>query len=142
MHKRNLCFLTLFISLCTWGCGNGNVNLNGKITFSDDGSPLTIGTVYFASGSHLARGDIDSNGTYQIGSHSQKDGLPPGTYRVYISGAIKSDGAGMGSGMGNKMGGTTTPLIDKKFTQAESSGIEVEVTSSLKTFDFKVDRAK
>jgi hypothetical protein len=112
MHKRYFCFLALFVSLCVWGCGNNQVSVSGNITFSDDGSPLTVGTVYFMSDSHLARGDINSNGTYNIGSLSQKDGLPPGTYRVYISGAVKSNGVGMGSGMGGGMGESTIPLID------------------------------
>jgi len=147
MIKRYFGFFALCVSLCVWGCGSGNVGLSGKITFSDDGSPLTVGTVYLSSGAHLARGDINSDGTYQIGSLSQKDGLPPGTYRVYVSGAVKEDTAGGGGGgmrgnMGGSMGANVVPLIDPKFTNANSSGIEVEVTPSLKTFDFQVDRAR
>jgi hypothetical protein len=46
---------------------------------------------------------------------------------------------GMGSAA---MGNAPTPLIDQKFTSAARTPLEVEVTSSLKTFDFVVDRAK
>ena len=142
MNKRYFGFLALLASLCVWGCGNGNVGLSGQITFSDDGSPLTVGTVFFVSDSHLARGDISSDGTYRLGSLSEKDGLPAGVYRIYISGAIKESGTDNRGGMGGGMGADMIPLIDPKFTNAKSSGIEVDVTSSLKTFDFKVDRAK
>ena len=142
MYKKYSGFLFLLMSLCVLGCGNGNVGLSGKVTFSDDGAPLTVGTVWFTTNSFLARGNIDENGIYRVGSRSEKDGLPPGTYRVYISGAVKEGSAGNRGGMGGGMGGNVVPLIDPKFTNAKSSGIEVEVTSSLKNFDFAVDRAK
>ena len=145
MNKRYFGFLFLFVSLCVWGCGGGKVGLSGKVTYSDDGSPLPIGTVWFTTDSFLARGDIDENGVYRIGSLSTKDGLPPGKYRVYVSGAVKpNEASGNGNSMGSGMGGSGAPipLIDPKFASAGSSGIEVEVTPSLKTFDFKVDRAR
>jgi hypothetical protein len=136
MNSKYFGFLLLLVSLFVGGCGSGKVGLGGKVTFSDDGSPLTVGTVWFTTGNFSARGDLTDNGAYTIGSIAQADGLPPGKYQVYVSGAVKPEPNDKG-GMPKML-----PLIDEKFTSAKSSGLEVEVTSSLKNFDFKVDRAK
>ena len=117
------------------GCGP-NAGLGGKVTFSDDGSPLAVGSVVFLKGSLISRGDLQPNGTYVVGSLSDKDGLTPGTYMVYVFGADKviippgktEDDAYF------------EPLIDMKFTQAESSGLTIDVTTSTKKFNFQVDR--
>jgi hypothetical protein len=115
------------------GCGD-KVGLGGKVTFSDDGSPLGTGTVCFETDTYLARGTLKTDGSYVVGSLSEKDGLPAGTYRVYISGAEKEIGQDK-EGMA-----IMEPLIDTKFSIGSTSGLSVDVTASKKTFDFKVDR--
>ena len=83
---RIISFLILFsFSLLMTGCGN-YVSVSGTVTFPD-GTPLTVGTVVFQSGTHVAKGTLDSSGRYRLGSKSQSDGLPPGEYKVYVSGA-------------------------------------------------------
>ncbi|MCL2118818.1 MAG: hypothetical protein FWH27_10380 [Planctomycetaceae bacterium] len=111
------------------------------MTFSDDDSPLTVGMVCFSTDSFFARGAIRGDGTYTIGSTAQEDGLPPGTYRVSVEGAVKEkdDGKSQNSGMSLP---TMVPAIDPKYSVGKTSGIVAEVTASTKTFDFKVDRAK
>jgi hypothetical protein len=134
MMRICVSILLILLPLCG-GCGP-NVGLGGKVTFSDDGSPLAVGSVVFLKGSLISRGDLQPNGTYVVGSLSDKDGLPPGTYMVYVSGAEKiiippgktEDDA------------YREPLIDSKFTQPETSGLTLEVTKSTKKFDFQVDR--
>ena len=131
------------------GCGNGLVGLKGKVTYSDDGSPLTAGCVCFDDGKTLARGRINSDGTYTVGTLSQDDGLAPGTYKVYITQAIGPDPSGERAPEYAPLGGTKTadsrlrqmvPLIDSKITTAEKSGMELDVTSATKTYDIVVDR--
>lgn len=75
--------LLLVATLIMTGCHSGKVPVSGKVTFSDDLSPVS-GTVYFQSENHLARGEIKKDGSYVLGSEKSTDGLPPGTYRVYI----------------------------------------------------------
>ncbi|MDR0609836.1 MAG: hypothetical protein LBG58_06980 [Planctomycetaceae bacterium] len=129
------CLIVVFsltILLLT-GCGD-KVGLSGKVTFSDDGSPLSVGTVCFETDTFLARGTLKADGSYVVGSLSEKDGLPAGSYKVYISGAeqeIGQDKEGMA---------LMEPLIDTKFSSASSSGLSIDVTASTKTFDIKVDR--
>ena len=132
------CFLLSLLIFCVLGCGNGQVGLSGKVTFTDDDTPLTVGMVNFSSDSFLARGAISGDGSYTLGSTKEKDGLPPGKYNVYISGAVKED---VTSKTGLGMMPTMVSVIDPKFT-TKNSGIVAEVTASTKTFDFKVDRAK
>jgi hypothetical protein len=48
-------------------------------TFSDDGSPVTKGTILFVQENFQALGEIQPNGNDVIGSYRTNDGLPPGT---------------------------------------------------------------
>lgn len=70
--------------ITTMGCSN-HVPMRGKVTFSDDQSPLTVGQVLFQSDTVLARGNLKQDGTYVIGTEKLNDGLPKGTYLVTIS---------------------------------------------------------
>gem|GEM_PF-572610 len=115
------------------GCGSGHVPLSGKVTFSDDGSLLTVGTVGFLKDGHLARGTIQPNGTYSV-SFGEMGGLPPGTYQVIVF-AEKSTEVPPDSG-----NYTYEYLIDKKYETPDTSGLTVEVNASTRTFDIQVDR--
>jgi len=133
MKSRFFLALSLLL-LVLAGCGP-NVGLKGKATFRDDGSPVPVGTVCFETDSYLARGDLKPDGTFTVGSLKQNDGLPPGKYRVYISGAQKSIGKDEGTGMEKY-----ESLIDLKFASGTTSGIEIDVTPATKTIDVVVDR--
>jgi hypothetical protein len=132
------------ILLLVTGC-NKNVAVTGTVTFSDDGSPVPIGTVCFLSESNstLSRGTLNSNGTYKVGTLSSADGLPPGKYNIYLDGARKLTGTKKVPDV--TFGTIDIPifeeLVDPKFCRQETSGLTVEVNRSTK-FDFKVDRYK
>ncbi len=127
-------YLSLFFGLLL-ACGcSGNVPLSGKVTFSDDGSPLTTGMVFFESDTAQARGQLDADGNYRLGSVESTDGLKPGTYRVYINGALIDNP--------NAQPGTAPPLplLDLKYDAGNTSGITVDVDRSTRRYDFTVDR--
>jgi hypothetical protein len=124
-------FIFLVLFLCI-GCSN-KIKVSGQVTFSDDGSPLTTGTVCFQTETFVARGNLQSDGTYHISSVKEKDGLPPGTYRISVINAVE--------GLGEDEG-TRTPLIDPKYNTGETSDLTFEVTNSNKHFNFTVDRYK
>ena len=134
MHSN---LLLLLVLLCAAGCG-GQIKVEGKVTFSDDGLPLTAGTVNFVTETFEARGFLQADGTYKLSSVGKDDGVPPGKYRVYVSDAIER----FREGQEETALEITVPLIDPKFASATESGLEFEVTSSQRKFDFKVDRPK
>ncbi|GHT18474.1 hypothetical protein FACS1894189_6420 [Planctomycetales bacterium] len=122
-------FTALLILILLAGC-SGKVGLHGKVTYSDDGSPLGTGMVCFVKEGYIARGNIMPDGSYVIGSASEKDGLPRGKYQVYIAYAVRG----------------TDPeqvemLIDPKFSDAATSGLSVDINGSTK-YDIQVERFK
>lgn len=125
----SLCLLALVFLV---GCG-GNLKLTGKVVFSDDKSPLTSGIVNFISDKGVSRGQIQKDGTYTVGSLKEKDGLPPGDYKVYItSSAINI--------VDKKIGMVRQEYqIDNKYEKADTSGLTVKVDKSM-TYDIEVDR--
>jgi len=111
------------------GCGKGHVPLKGKVVFSDDGSPLTLGSVILTKQNFQSRGDLNANGEFVMESLSARDGLPPGTYQVSIAGAIEY---GVFGGMRS--------IVDPKWTDPETSGMTVEVDRKTKFLELTVER--
>ncbi|MGL4943494.1 MAG: hypothetical protein ACRC46_09925 [Thermoguttaceae bacterium] len=129
--KKMLFVLCCFASLVL-GCNSGKVPMHGTVVFSDNNEPLSVGTVCFDNGKIQARGGIKPDGTYVLGTDDEKDGLPLGTYRVCVMGALQPSQQGA-------MGGHKS-TINSKFADLSTSGITVEVDGKSNTFDFKVDR--
>jgi len=129
-------FLIAFIvlPLLLIGCSN-HVQLSGTVTYSDDGTPLETGMVVFETETFYSRGVILEGGKYTLITHKPKDGLPPGKYQVYVNGAIRSELLPDGTVAAE------IPLITSKYSSPDTSGLEIDVDRSTKTFDFQVDRA-
>jgi hypothetical protein len=129
-------FVLLFVCVCFIGCSE-NQRLSGKVTFSDDGSPLTTGMVCFenAENGKLGRGEINANGTYVVGFENDKDGIPKGTYKVFISNAIKEKGIDKKTGMP-----INEQLIAPKYSNANISGLTFTADGKTKTFNITVER--
>lgn len=123
----------VLLSILVLGCGRGHVPMGGRVTFIGSDEPLTTGAVVFLAQNFQARGALDKNGRYTIGSFTDTDGLPPGEYSVYIHGAVSY-------GSDEKGRIKTIVLIDPKFTDATTSGLKVNVDGSTKIFDFQVEK--
>lgn len=137
MIKQRLGTILILLSVFILsGCSKGFVPMSGRVTYSDDGSPLEAGTVCFATSSIQANGTIQKDGRYVLGSLAKSDGLPKGTYRVFIGNAYLEKN--------ESRDGFSVPilLIDSKYTDPETSSLEIVVDGSQQTFDFVVDRAK
>ena len=107
-------FIIALLVLITVGCGDNKVQLSGKVTYSDDGTPLGVGTVGLTTETYSARGVLAQDGTYTVSSVNPKDGLPPGKYRVYISGAHRAIDRGPDEVP------LYVPLIDTKYETPET----------------------
>ena len=133
------------VSLFLCGCGKG-FSVNGKVTFPD-GTPLTAGFVCFDSATTSFTGTINASGEYQITGAKPGDGVPPGEYQVYISGAIQPGNPDIGpvevDADGNPLVKTIDkpdiPLIHAKFTTKSSSGLQCEVKGKT-TFNIEVTK--
>ncbi|MDR1958735.1 MAG: carboxypeptidase-like regulatory domain-containing protein [Planctomycetaceae bacterium] len=128
---KKLLLLLLSGILFGTGCGNGNIPLGGTVTY-EDGTPLPYGNVIFATDTFQASGNIDSTGKYTMGSVTVNDGLPEGTYKVYITGASEEISGKNGSG--------TRSLIDPKYDNYSSTPLTCEVPVPGKTFDITVPK--
>ena len=76
------------------------------------------------------------DGTYQVTSVKQNDGIPKGHYKVYIFGAE----AGVENPSGGMRDARSTSLVAAKYTGPASSGITFEVDGKTKEFNFEVEK--
>ena len=132
----------LFFSLlCTTLCGCGSDNrletatVSGKVTYNGD--PLQIGSLLFVpvGGGPSAQANIESDGTYTMGTYETKDGAIPGEHKVMIN-AITAPG---GSGLPEDVidgDGAPVSIIPEKFGDLEQSGLVVTVKSGSNNVDF------
>ncbi len=128
MKHIHLCCLVILLAVA--GCGKGFVPFSGKVTFEEDGSPLTKGTVVFATATFQAEGGLGPDGTYHLGSLKSKDGLPPGNYKVFVTGA----------GTVNDKEKFVSD-IDPTFADRTTTTLTCDVPASGKdSFDFKVKK--
>ena len=129
--------IVVVVALVALGCGDANrVNVRGKVTFSDDGSPLTRGIVCVDNDKVMARGTVQPDGSYAIGVEKDGRGIPPGSYKVSILFAQEEiPGGAPYSPRYNK-------LIDDKYASRHTSGIELVIEPSTTLFDITVDRPK
>jgi hypothetical protein len=118
------------------GCGRhpaATFPVEGKVMFN--GTPLSFGAVAFMpEKGPLARGRIESNGTFRLTTYKENDGAVPGIHRVRIT-CYEAQRPGFempkveGFGMGKS-------LIPVKYTQVDTSGLRVEVTDRNEPFVF------
>ncbi len=128
------------------GCGH-QASLTGKVTFSDDGSPVATGTICFTDGTTISRGVIQPDGGYVVGTEKTSNGLKPGVYQVYFSGvakALEQPSRSVTNPDGTvhvvQMMPQYIPLIDKRYFRAQSSELSKEVKTGTNVFDISVDR--
>ncbi|MDR2704262.1 MAG: hypothetical protein LBC02_00645 [Planctomycetaceae bacterium] len=136
--KQYLVIFILILCVAASGCGSG-FKVTGKVMFSD-GQPLTVGKVIFTNGQISAFGKINSHGEYRLGLIKEGDGIPAGTYQVYITEAFQPGDNSLS--YKDEEGQIVTPLvlvIDPKFTVASQSGLKCEVNGSMK-FDIQVEK--
>lgn len=119
------------------GCGSSKTYpVTGKIILKD-GSPLSGGLVRFRPVDEKlqvsARGDIQQNGTFIVGTYKEDDGAVPGKYQVAITPPPRPKVREKPLGK---------PIIDPRFENFETSGLEVEVARRKNDFTIEVESPK
>ncbi len=109
--------------------------MQGKVVY-EDGSPATNLAGYTVSFDCPAQkvsasGLIDSDGSFRVGTFEEGDGAMPGTHHVAITPPEAP------------VDGPPLPrLLDKKYGDMGTSGLEVEIKPGRNEVTLKVERAK
>ena len=134
--------ILLILVLCA-GCSK-NIPLKGKV-LDEDGNPITVGMVNFVSEQGLSRAKIRSDGTYIVGTLKETDGLPPGKYKVYITGAVVTVPSQRPAKV-DPMGQSIPPMPDlqnlvaKQYTSEASTPLVCEVPVKGNQYDVIVGK--
>jgi len=114
--------------VAVFGCGpsRGVVPVTG-IAKLKDGTPLARGHVFLTGGgANGARGQIQPDGTFRLGTFTPTDGAKPGTYTAYILGATKEDTRSYDEKL-NQTKPAPPSLVDTKYDAAATSDLRVEI---------------
>jgi hypothetical protein len=116
-------FISIFcaIILCCGGCSE-KVSSQGTVKFPD-GTPLGVGTVYLSNGLVMYQGAIQKDGTFSIGELKDGDGIPPGTYKVWIADANTTENV-YDAKKENIIKRIDHIIIDPKFTDKNTSNLQ------------------
>jgi hypothetical protein len=128
LYSRFFLFSTLSLSLLiSSGCGGSGFNkIKGKVSFAD-GSPLTVGKIVAESPEHrvTATGYIKPDGTFEMGTATSNDGVPPGTWQIAIVGAVEQPI--VYPDRPNLNAGKVKQLIKDTYANKNTSGITFKV---------------
>ena len=122
MNKRYWLVFCL-CALLLQGCGN-QVSVKGKVTFPD-GAPLTRGEVRFQTGTYMATGNIQPDGTYILSSLGTNDGILKGAYAVTVLAFEESSGGTLSGDVESVK--PPESLIDLKFNSPNTSELTCDV---------------
>lgn len=120
-----LCVLVC-VSLC--GCSN-KAKVDGMVRFSD-GAPLEVGNVMMSDGRNMYQGSIKTGGQFSLGMLRDGEGIPPGKYKVWVTGVNGSSGTDPAAK--NAELSREKNLVDPKFTSEATSELTVEVKKNEK----------
>jgi hypothetical protein len=138
MMKNTLSLLVvILLALCCFGCGN-NIKISGTVKYPD-GTPVTQGNVVFESGSESFFGKINADGTYTSGGTKEVQGIPVGTYKVWLSATEISENTMRPDGTVGAY--STTPTVARKYTSPSTTDLTFEVKAGgPKRFDIEVEK--
>ena len=138
-------FLLVAAAMVVSGCG-GNVKVKGTVKFAN-GEPLPGGVVNFTDGQKNYRGEIQTDGTFEMRTFKPGDGVPKGTYQVFLSETLMLGSGGTKTTKSGEDGsdemswevvGKNTTTIDQKYNDPVNSGLKVDVTKSM-TYDITLE---
>jgi hypothetical protein len=115
------------------GCGSDFNPVTGRVTFPD-GTPLEEGIVICemkqGDKTVMARGNLERDGSFKLGTLQPGDGAAPGKYQVLVVPRALTDAEKA----------TIPPLIDSKFERFETSGLELEVKEGKNELNISVTK--
>jgi hypothetical protein len=136
MSCLNRSFYFGLVTFTLIGCGGPTLHpVEGVIKYND-GTPLVGGglitfTPVDPEAKFSARGTVKEDGTFKMGTFSEGDGVPEGTYQVAIiptrPASLRNPPPGW-------------PPLDKKYANCETSELEYTVTPGQKEYNITVEK--
>lgn len=128
-----------FAATLTAGCGpnNGTVKVTGVAKLTN-GRALPGGRVFLTGGPAGANGAIKSDGSFTLGTFTTTDGVKPGKYTVLVTGAAEPDTRTYEERI-QGVGKEPPSLIAKKYANAATSDIKVEITNGPNVLDLSLE---
>jgi hypothetical protein len=127
----NNIYISFIIILCFYTGCSPNVSVHGTVAFPD-GKPLTKGMVCFKNDKIIVRGDIRLDGTYKLGMEKSGNGILPGHYNIFISGAVEIEDIPIPKGKEIPRIPNENPLINPRFFSEQTSGLNCNVEKGMK----------
>jgi hypothetical protein len=120
------------------GCSSDRIPtypVSGKVVFPDQ-EPVRTGVVEFLSEEHKlnARGNIQRDGSFILGTYSDRDGAAAGTHRTVVVQAFAADSTG-------NVVHDHGDMVDRKHADYATSGLEFTVQSAANDLLIVVERA-
>jgi hypothetical protein len=120
------------------GCGQRLYRVRGQVVYKDgsDVSVLAGGKVLFEPADSemeqaSARGDIQSNGSFEMSTSSPGDGVKPGNYLIMVSPPPF---------FAKRRGETRPRLLDDRFRSFDTSGLKITVSGPVDDFTVTVHK--
>ncbi|MCA9007422.1 MAG: hypothetical protein KDA70_19275 [Planctomycetaceae bacterium] len=132
-------FLVCVFLLTLTGCGDGHPPrslVTGTVSYN--GKPLNIGSLVFipVGGGPPAQGKVARDGSYEMGTFEEDDGVIPGNYKVMIVALTSSGGSGLPEDT-VKANAEPVSVIPEWYGDLEKSGLLVTVVADKpNTIDF------
>jgi len=121
------------------GCGSDELPVapvEGKVLYN--GKPLEFGSVLFQPNvGPSGRGTIGPDGTFKLSTYGTEDGAVLGKHRIRIA-CFESQGPNAPPQDPNQEPTLGKSLIPRKYTNADTSGLEVEVKKTNEPFVFEL----
>jgi len=132
-------FLGLLAAVLPAGCANSNTgNVAGRVTLGD--KPVTEGSVLFedAAAGISVHAALQSDGSYEVKTYD-RDGLPPGTYKVAVTPSKFGDGDAPLVSNSDAQAAAASATIPERYTRTATSELSVSVVAGDNPpFDFKL----
>jgi hypothetical protein len=130
--------IALFIILVA-GCSR-TTKISGTVKFSD-GTPINFGNVVFGSETHSYYGTIKSDGTYITGGVKEAEGIPDGTYKIYLTATEEVENTYAPDGRKELIDYKVTQRVAAKHRSYETTDLSFEVKPGCpKTYDIVVEK--
>jgi hypothetical protein len=121
------------------GCGGSNqYPVNGKLVYADTGEPVSeldgFDVTFTSEALKIsARGTVQKDGTFQLGTETENDGAPPGEYVVTLTQPVgrEPDRPFLGN-----------PVVERTYEDPSKSDLRATVKAEDNEFVFKLRRIK